>query len=115
MGEAASRGEGGGKERDHLLDRLGLQERTIVSFDLRRLDHKCRWAIHRALHGRVERRRVNGGEKVYRYPGILHEGGIRLGQSVYMLPPELASRLIVVLRDLHVRFTWREVYSPGIG
>ena len=103
---------GDGKRRE-LLESLGLVERTIVHFDISHLDSKKRWALHRFLHGRVERRQNNGKERVYRYGGLLHEGGIRIGQSVYMLPPNLASRLIGKLRDLNIRFEWRDVYIVG--
>ncbi|MFQ6129073.1 MAG: hypothetical protein ACE5QW_09255, partial [Thermoplasmata archaeon] len=79
---------------------MGFEEVTIVSFDIPREDKSHRSIIQRYLHGRVETRNVNGEEKTYRYSGLLDEGGIRLGQSVYLLPPDLASRLILKLREL---------------
>ncbi len=104
---------GSRKPRDRALDQLGLVARTIVHFDIKAKDSAARWSLHRFLHGRIDRKTVNGGTKVYRYGGLLHEGGIRLGQSVYLLPPDLASRLIVKLRDLGVRHEWRDVYVGG--
>lgn len=96
-----------------MLEALGLVERTVVHFDVSREDRDRRWAVHRLLHGRVVRRPANGRVNVYRYSGILQEGGIRLGQSVYLLPPELASRMMAGPRDLGVRFEWRDVYVAG--
>lgn len=88
-------------------------ERTIVHFDIRGDDSRRRWEIHRFLHGRVDRKRLSNREKVYRYGGLLHEGGVRLGQSVYMLPPDLGSRLITKLRELGVHPEWRDVFTTG--
>ena len=102
-----------GKARDRHLAALGLREVTVVHFDLARAEAKKRWALHRFLHGRVDEKRVNGGRKCYRYPGLLHEGGIRLGQSVYLLEADLASRLIGRLRDLGIRHEWWDLYGPG--
>lgn len=102
-----------GKRRDRLLEALGLRQATIVHFDIPRRDPATRWRLHRLLHGRVDRKQVNGSSKGYRYPGLLHEGGQRLGQSVYILPPDLASRLILKLREWRVAHDWREVYVPG--
>lgn len=101
------------KERDRLLARLGVRESTIVHFDVAKVDADKRWALQRFLKGRVERRRLKGRTKVYRYPGLLHEGGFRLGQSVYLLSPDHASRLIGRLRDLGIRHRWWDVYTPG--
>lgn len=61
----------------------------------------------------MDTKRVDGSLKAYRYPGLLHQGGQRLGQSVYLLSPELASRLILKLREWRVAHDWREVYVPG--
>ncbi|MFQ5553302.1 MAG: hypothetical protein ACE5EW_06255 [Thermoplasmata archaeon] len=102
-----------GKKRTRYLEKLGLEETTVVHFDIPEGQPGKRWKLHRFLHGRVERRKLKGSTKLYRYPGLLHEGGFRMGQSVYMLPPELASRLIVELRDLGVRHRWWDVYTRG--
>jgi hypothetical protein len=99
-----------GKLRDRYLDALGLEEGTLVHFDIREADPGTRWALHRFLHGRVERRVLKKKERVYRYPGLLHEGGVRIGQSVYLLPPNLGSRLIVKLRELKIQHETREIY-----
>jgi hypothetical protein len=102
-----------GKQRDRYLEALGLREATIVHFDISRARSDVRWKLHRFLHGRVDQKRANGRSRSYRYPGLLHEGGIRLGQSVYLLPPDLASRLIVKLRDLGVKHEWWDIYSSA--
>lgn len=104
---------GGASRRQGRLERMGLVERTIVHFDVREGDQRTRRTIQRYLHGRVDRKGLARSEKVYRYPGLLHEGGFRLGQSVYMFPPDLASRFIIKLRELGVRPEWRDVYVPG--
>lgn len=102
-----------GKRGRRALEKLGLVERTIVHFDIRGNDSRKRWDLHRFLHGRVDRKRLSTEVKTYRYAGLLHEGGVRVGQSVYLLPPDLASRLIVKLRDLGVRHEWRDVFVSG--
>ena len=80
-----------------------------MSFDIPQEGNSRRIAIQRYLHGRVETRNVNGGERTYRYPGLLDEGGFRLGQSVYLFPPDLASRLIVKLRELGTEHRYWDV------
>ena len=99
--------------REMTTEDSGLEEGTIVSFDIPQEDNSRRIAIQRCLHGRVETRSVNGGERTYRYPGLLEEGGFRLGQSVYLLPPDLASRLIVKLRELGIRHHHWDVMIQG--
>ncbi len=78
----------------------GMEVATIVSFDIPREHGSQRTTVQRFLHGRTDVKNVNGSEKEYRYPGLLDEGGFRLGQSVYLFPPDLASRLVVKLREL---------------
>lgn len=102
-----------GKKRDQYLDALGLQEYTIVHFDIKRTESAVRWKLHRFLRGRTVERKLKSSVRVYRYPGLLHEGGFRVGQSVYMLPPELAGRLISKLRELRVSHRWWDVFSRG--
>jgi len=81
----------------------GMEEATIVSFDIPREHASQRTTVQRFLCGRIDVKNVNGSEKEYRYPGLLDEGGFRLGQSVYLFPPDLASRLVVKLRELGVK------------
>ncbi len=95
------------------MEKLGLEERTIVSFDIPRQDRSKRSIIQRYLHGRSETRNLNGKMKTYRYPGLLDEGGFRLGQSVFLLPPDLASRLILKLRGLKINHRYWDVLVHG--
>lgn len=88
--------------RRDAVKELGLEETTIISFDIPQEDRTRRSLIHRFIHGRSETRSVNGGTKTYTYPGLLDEGGFRVGQSVYLLPSNLASRLILKLSELNV-------------
>jgi hypothetical protein len=94
-------------------DLKNLCEATMVSFDLPLDDASRRSIVQRFLHGRVERRVVNGGEKTYHYPGLLEEGGFRVGQSVYLLPADLASRLIVKLREMMIEHRYWDVTIRG--
>ena len=87
----------------------GIEEATIVSFDIPREHGSQRTIVQRFLYGRIDVKNVNGSEKEYRYPGLLDEGGFRLGQSVYLLPPNLASRLIVKLRELGTEHRYWDV------
>jgi hypothetical protein len=90
-----------------------LEEATLVSFDIPEEDGSRRLQIYRYLHGRCETRNVNGTMRTYRYPGILDEGGFRVGQSVYLLPRDLASQLIKKLADLNVRHRYWDVILEG--
>ena len=100
------------KERDDLLRRLGVQEATLVHYDIRRSNSAARTALNRFLFGRVDVKTVNGGSKTYRYPGLAEAGAEWIGQSVFLLEPDLADRLISKLRDLGVRHWARTVYVP---
>ncbi|MEE9224029.1 MAG: hypothetical protein V3U51_04695 [Thermoplasmata archaeon] len=88
--------------RRDTMKELGLEEATIVSFDIPREKKTRRSLIHRYIHGRIETRNVNGETRTYTYPGLLDEGGFRMGQSVYLLPSNLASRLILKLSELNI-------------
>ena len=98
------------KERDGLLDRLGLEEATLVHYDIRRTNARARTALNRFLFGRVASSGANGGSKAYRYPGIVDAGAEWVGQSVFLLEPDLADRLIAKLRELRVLHWARTVY-----
>jgi len=98
------------KERDELLDRLGLEEATLVHYDIRRTNARARTALNRFLFGRVASGGVNGGSKTYRYPGIVDAAAEWVGQSVFLLEPDLADRLIAKLRELRVLHWARTVY-----
>ena len=101
------------KERDELLDRLGLREMCLVHYDISEANTRARTALNRFLFGRVEVRELNGSSKTYRYPGLADEGAEWVGQSVFVLQPELADRLITKLRNLSIRHWWRTIYAPA--
>ena len=101
------------KERDELLDRLGLKEMCLIHYDISEANTRARTALNRFLFGRVEVRVVDGSSKTYRYPGLAGEGAEWVGQSVFVLQPELADRLITKLRDLSIRHWWRTIYAPA--
>ena len=100
-------------QREMTMEESGLEKGTIVSFDIPQEGNSRRIAIQRHLHGRTETTRVNGKWRTYRYTGLLDEGGFRLGQSVYLFPPDLASRLIVKLRELGIRHHHWDVMIQG--
>jgi hypothetical protein len=94
------------------LDALGMKDATIVSYDIKKADAAARSAVERLVYGRRVEMRVNGSRKVYEYPGLVHEGARRLGQSVVIMEPDLASRLIMKLREHRVPFTIQDVAIP---
>lgn len=101
------------KERDELLDRLGLREMCLVHYDISVANVRARTALNRFLFGRIEARQRNGASKTYRYPGLVEEGAEWVGQSVFVLEPDLADRLIGRLRELGVRHWWRAIYAAA--
>ncbi len=98
------------KERDELLDRLGLQEATLVHYDIRRTNARARTALNRFLFGRVAVAGANGTSRTYRYPGIVEAGAEWVGQSVFLLEPDLADRLVAKLQELRVLYRTKTVY-----
>src|SRR3990170_4899479 len=75
--------------------RMDVERRFLVSFDFHRLHRGGRTAVYRVLYGR----RVQVHGRTYRYPGLLHEGARRLGQSVFAMDEGQANRLVAVLRE----------------
>jgi len=100
------------KERDELLERLGVQEATLVQYDIRRSNVGARTTLNRFLFGRSDVKVVNGGSKTHRYPGLAEAGAEWIRQSVFLLEPDLGDRLIAKLRELGIRHWARTVYVP---
>ncbi len=99
-------------ERQILLDRLGLREATLIHYDVRETDVPARTALNRFLYGRVDVKVVNGSRKTYRYPGLVSGAGDWVGQSVLLMEPDLADRVISKLAGLRVKHWVRTVYVP---
>ena len=89
-------------EKEKTKDCRHLRESTVVSFDIPSKEKTKRNIIQSFLCGRSDTKTVNGRTKTYRYPGLLDEGGFRMGQSVFLLPPDQASRLIAKLREMKI-------------
>ncbi len=87
--------------RRETLAGLGIREITLVSYDIRAANGRAKVALNRFLFGRKERR--NG--RMYPYPGLVTEGARRVGQSVFLLEPDLADRLIAKLQELRVWYS----------
>ena len=87
-----------------------LHEATIVHYDIRSTNTKARTLLQRFLSGRVDVKATREGRKKYRYPGLLWEGGEWIGQSVVLLEPDLADRMISKLQELRIRYSIRTVY-----
>ena len=85
---------------------MGIRQATLVPYDVRRANERSRTALNRFLFGRTEVR----PSKRYRYPGLVEEGAEWVGQSVFLLDPPLADRLIVKLQELRIRYRARTVY-----
>jgi len=101
------------KERDELLNRLDLREATLVHYDIRETNVRARTALNRFLFGRVDIKVVNGGRKRYRYPGLVPDAAEWVGQSVLLLDPDLADRVIAKLEELRAKRSVRTVYVPA--
>ncbi|MEE9115883.1 MAG: hypothetical protein V3U09_03195 [Thermoplasmata archaeon] len=57
------------------LEKRGVEEATLISFDIPDRNKRRRTAIYRFLNGRSDTKVVGGIPKTYRYPGLLDEGG----------------------------------------
>lgn len=91
---------------EEMLRRLGLHEATLVHYDIRDTNAGAKSAVQRLLSGRVERR----DGRAYRYPGLAAEGALRVGQSVVLLDPDLADRLVAKLQEFRIRYTLMTVF-----
>jgi len=89
-----------------MLERLGLREATLVHYDIRDSKSGAKSAISRLLSGRTEWRR---GKRDH-YSGLGAEGARRIGQSVTLLDPDLAGRLIAKLQELRIRYSTLTVF-----
>lgn len=96
--------------KDAPLENRRLEEAILISFDIPDRYKTRRTAVYRFLNGRSDTKVVGGIPKTYRYPGLLEEGGFRLGQSVFVLPPTLASRLIQKLVELRVEYQQWQIF-----
>ena len=101
------------KERDELLNRLGIHEATLIHYDIRKTNVRARTALNRFLVGRVDTKMINGGRKRYRYPGLVPDEAEWVGQSVLLLDPDLADRVITKLDELRVKRSVRTIYVPA--
>ena len=99
--------------RDELVARAGLREATLVHYDIRESNIRARRELSRFLSGRVDSKSTKSGRRTYRYPGLLSMGGRRIGQSVFLLEPDLADRLIKKLQELRVRYWTTTLYEES--
>jgi len=93
-----------------LLDRLGVREAVLVSYDIPARDAYARTAVHRVLYGRREAARTERKAKGYWYPGLVPEWAERLGQTVVLIHPDKSSELTEILRAHRVPHRARTVY-----
>lgn len=98
------------KERDDLLNHLGLRETILVHNDISQANVRDRTSLNRFLFGPTGAKASNGHVKPYHYPGLLELGAEWVGQSVFLLKPDLADRLITVRRKLGIRHWVRTIY-----
>ncbi len=103
--------EGDRVEKENTKNSKYLRKSTIVSFDIPNKEKTKRNIIQNFLFGRSDTKTINGRTKTYRYPGLLDEGGFRMGQSVFLLPPDLALRLSAKLRELKISHRLWDVWT----
>jgi len=69
------------------------------------------WWVNALVYGREATVPVNSHEKTYRDPGYIDAPGvIRMGQSVFLMPPGIAQELLNALSARDVPCTATEVY-----
>jgi hypothetical protein len=64
----------------------------ILSYDISGRDHSTAMAVYHFIFGSTKR--VDGGAKTYRYPGMIEKAGVVwFGQSVFLLTQERSAKL----------------------
>jgi hypothetical protein len=89
----------------------GLKRFILLSYDLKRTEHRNRRRITRYLYGETVTRQANSGWRVYHYEGVVERSGGRpVGQSVVLLPPPVSAEAARRLRDLGASVETTEVW-----
>ncbi|MCS7114097.1 MAG: nucleotidyltransferase domain-containing protein [Candidatus Bathyarchaeota archaeon] len=94
---------------------LNFKPYTLFRFSTRNLSARDAVRLRRALFSHVERKRVGGQIREYKYDGIIKDEGARLGRDVLIVPNELAKPVREVFKSLNVKFEEIGVYAPQLN
>lgn len=93
-------------------DRLALEPRVLVAYDLSRLAPSEKVRVSRLVHGFRSEKTVKGRRRTYKYPGLRDRYGAEIvSRSVLLAKAADAQRLLKELDELNVRYTARRVYT----
>jgi len=85
--------------------------RVLVSYDAAARRRTACSMVQQFLFGRRVTVRTQGGEKRYRYEGLVHRAGVeRLGQSVWMMREDEAEELTRLLGRLGVPYRRERIW-----
>jgi hypothetical protein len=88
---------------DEVLETIRAAPRMIVSYDVKARRRTVCSLVQQHLWGREVSVRTKGGQKRYRYEGLVHRPGVeRLGQSAFMMRREEAEQFTAFLQKLLV-------------
>jgi len=93
------------------LETVTAAPRILVSYDAAARRRTACSLIHQFLFGRHVTVTTKGGEKRYKYEGLIHRPGVeRLGQSVWMMREDEAEELTRLLGRLGVPYRRERIW-----
>lgn len=94
---------------------LNLKPYSIFRFSTRGLSPKDAVRLRRALFSHVERKRVKGQMREYKYEGIIRDERAKLGKGALIVPNELAKYVREVFKRLNIEYEEIGVYAPQLN
>lgn len=94
---------------------LNLKPYSIFRFSTRGLSAKNAVRLKRALFYHIEKKRVGGQMKVYKYEGVIKDERAKLGRGVLIVPNELAKPVKEVFERLNIEYEEIGVYAPQLN
>lgn len=92
------------------MEKGSWKGRVLLSYDIDATNAKVRAKVNRLIFGSTVTRSWNGHRRTYRYRGVLdHPKARYIGQSVLLLPRDLAGKVASRLRSLGVNCATLEV------
>ena len=94
---------------------LDLKPYSIFTYSTSNLSSNIKMRLRRALYTHVEKKRIAGGIRTYKYEGVIKDEKARLGRNVIIVPNELAEAVRRIFKRLNINYEEIKLFAPPIN